>query len=73
VPIIREPDYDYNKKIKRLINSLISESKENYYAFRELMGEVFTISKIEGTEATKIPVSDHKIGMKFKQDMSMYT
>jgi hypothetical protein len=37
------------------------------------MGEVFTISKIEGTEATKIPVSDHKIGMKFKQDMSMYT
>jgi hypothetical protein len=31
------------------------------------------ISKIEGTETIKVPISDHKIGMKFKQDMSTYT
>lgn len=66
----RETDYDYAKKIKKLLNVLISESKSHYYEFKELMTDVLSVGKEDGTRS---PLPDHKICMKFKEDMSQYT
>jgi hypothetical protein len=42
--LLKETDYDYGKKIKKLLNVVIQESNSFYYEFKELMTDVLSIT-----------------------------
>lgn len=59
---------DYSHNIKELLNKLISAAKSHLPEFRRLINETFTI----GEEAEQRTL-DSLSGMKFKEDMPLYT
>ena len=54
--------------MKRLINSLIQESKKGFNEFREVMKDVFTLDK-----AGEKYELDNLIGMKLREGTALYT
>lgn len=63
--------FNFNKKIKLLINELIKESRNFFEGFRLLMKDVFTIAVSSSSEKTLI--QEYKIGMKFQNNLPLYT
>lgn len=57
---------DYSRTIKQFLNKLITAAKTHLPQFRRLMTEVFTIGEDKR-------IVDNLCGMKFKEDMPLYT
>jgi hypothetical protein len=63
---------DYSKKIKLLINGLITEAKKWNEDFKKIMQDIFTLRALNVKEEIRM-LDEVKMSMKFRDDIEVYT
>jgi tRNA G46 methylase TrmB len=63
---------DYSRKIKLLINALITEAKKWNEEFKKTMQSIFTLTSSNFKDEPKM-LEDIKMSMKFRENVEIYT